>query len=324
MFRSEIEILAEILDEHIVKGLSKDRPKSKIERLEKALSHDPFTPHDMGYDSPYYNPYKMAPEGGFLPYTGDHWADQGKDRQAYLTTDQFYERYGAVEQAVTKFRGFARALERGDLVKAGAVPIGTVHVYADGQRYKKIAEGQWAPVAGLEDKSHAKWLTHKDEKSRTKAHQMIEDHAGQVTKIQSVMKDKQKHAATVDEAKKQAVKETLSHVKNLMGQMFDGPMPEGIGKMFEQAQKKSGIGTKDHLKDVEKEVGGQKTHDVHVRLNHNGQVFEHVFKNVQANSHGEAHEKVTSAIKKKLGAGVGFEKVSIKKPGEKPKPEASV
>lgn len=33
-----------------------------------------------------------------------------------------------------------------DLMKGGAVPIGTVHTYTDGVKYKKVADGVWQPV----------------------------------------------------------------------------------------------------------------------------------------------------------------------------------
>lgn len=217
MFRSEIETLADILDEHIEKGLAKES-QSKIERIEKALSHDPFNPIEMNYDSPYYNPYKMAPEGGFLPYTSQHWADQGKDQSNYLTTDQFYDRYGEVKQAVTRFRGFARSLEN-DLKKAGAVPIGTVHKYKDGVNYKKTGEGQWIPVS-----ADGKQATPKD----------IEGHASTVSKISSHMKERGKH----EETKKQAVSEALKTVKQAVAALFDGPMPDSVNKVFDSYEPK--------------------------------------------------------------------------------------
>lgn len=213
MFRSDIETLAEILDEHIEKGLAKESKSSKIERLEKALSHDPFNPVEMGSDSAYYNPYKMAPEGGFLPYTSQHWADQGKEQAGYLTTDQFYERYGEVQQAISRFRGFAKSLEN-DIVKAGAVPIGTVHKYKDGVSYKKMGEGQWVPVS-----SEGKQATHKE----------IEGHASTLKKINSIMKDHGKH----DQTKKKAVGEALQAVRQAVSALFDGPMPENISKVFD-------------------------------------------------------------------------------------------
>jgi predicted ABC-type ATPase len=230
MFRSDIETLADILDEHIEKGLAKEESKSKIERIEKALSHDPFHPVEMGMDSPYYSPYKIAPEGGFLPYSSQHWEDQGKDRSNYITTDQFYERYGEVQQAMTRFRGFARSLEN-DLMKAGAVPIGTVHQYTDGLSYKKIGPGDWRPV------TQGKYGFRLGQKSKTPTPE-IERHArnkSQMEKITAAMKDKKAHEAT----RQAAVQEAMKNVREVVGKLFDGPLSKEISDIFDRQKPSS-------------------------------------------------------------------------------------
>lgn len=226
MFRSDIETLAEaLLDEHIEKGLAKES-KSKIERIEKALSHDPFRPVEVGMDSPYYSPYKVAPEGGFLPYSSQHWADQGKDQSSYLTTDQFYERYGEVQQAITRFRGFARSLEN-DLMKAGAVPIGTVHQYTDGLSYKKFGEGDWRPV------TQGRFGVRVGGKSKVARTDIERQASGkeQMNRISAAMKNKKDHEAT----RQAAVQEAMKNVRDVIGKLFDGPLPKDVAAMFDQS-----------------------------------------------------------------------------------------
>lgn len=323
MFRSNIEKLSEILDETIEKGLRKT--KSKIERYEqdlvKGLSHDPFRPVEMGYDSPYYSPYRVAPEGGFLPYTTEHWVSQGKQADAYLTTSQFYDRYGDVERAIQGFRGFGKSVARGELIKAEAVPVGTVHTYADGQKYKKISEGKWAPVLSKEGKRFSDGMKHPDPNVRAESHKMLEDHAGKHKKIKDHIGKKESELRVRDETTKHVTKEVMGHVKKLMGHMFDGEPPKEVGKVFETAERKAKITPDHHLKDMSQDMSAGRTHDIHVKFKIDGTPYEHTFPQVQGTTTVEAQERVVSAIKKQFGENVTLDRLSVRRPkdGDKPK-----
>jgi hypothetical protein len=240
---NDLQKLASTLDEHIEKGQKLEK-KSRIEvyeeQIAKGLSHDPFMPHEMSYDSPYYNPYRLVPGEGFLPYPAEYWESQGKNKEDYRLTSELYQRIAPVQKALDGLFGLGRLLEK-DLEKGGAVPIGTIHTYADGQRYKKVQEGVWTPVAGLEDKSHAKWLQHKDPKVRQKASGMIEEHAGKADKVKQLIEQRTREQKHGDEIKRQTMKEAIGHVRTAMSKLYDGDVPEGMEDHFKKVEDQAGI-----------------------------------------------------------------------------------
>lgn len=240
---NDLEKLASTLDEHIEKGLKLEK-KSRIEvyeeQIAKGLSHDPFQPHEMSYDSPYYNPYRLVPGEGFLPYPAEYWEGLGKNKDDYRLTSELYQRIAPVQKALDGLYGLGRAVVQ-DLEKGGAVPIGTVHTYADGQRYKKVREGVWTPLAGLETKSHSKWLEHKDPKVRAKANTMIEEHAGKADKLKELIDKRSHDQKHGDEIKRQAMKEAIGHVRTAMSKIYDGDVPKGMEEHFKSVEDKAGL-----------------------------------------------------------------------------------
>ena len=125
MKRLNLNDLANILDSTIEKGnelKERDLIKSKKEKEEirKALSHNPFSPVDMGVDSEYYNPYKYSYEdGAFLPYSADYWYEQGKNPEvdSYNTVKQFYGEKLEIQQTLNRFADLRRSVDN-DLLKS--------------------------------------------------------------------------------------------------------------------------------------------------------------------------------------------------------------
>jgi hypothetical protein len=256
----------------------------------------------MNDDSPYYNPYRQI-DGGYAPYPVAHWVEQGKKEEDYLTTQQFYAQIAPAKVEMAAFRGFARSIVN-DLLKAGAVPVGTVHTYRDGQRYRKQAEGQWVPLAGLETGKTRQHLEHPDPKHRGMANQEMERHASQTSAIQDAIKQKESEERVTGEAKRQAMKEAIGHIRGAMKHLFDGPIPEKLDSQLKQAEAKHAsakpeVKPEQHLEKLGETLAGKK-HHVTVGFTHQGKQYEHTFQNVQAASHGEATDKVTSELGKKL------------------------
>lgn len=298
---SDLESLASILDEHIVKALAKP---TKIQRLErdiiKGLSHDPFNPVLMTEDVGYYNPYRQMADGSFVPFPVEHWEEQGHRPEHYLTTKQFYEKYMPPTAARQKFDSFARSIEN-DLYKAGAVPIGTVHTYRDGGKYKKVGEGKWAPVEGQSDRMKT-WLSHPNPEYKRQANQEIEDHGTKVTALESMMKRRQGEAKTMDEFKQKIQTELMGKVKEAMAKLYDGKMPKEMDEHFDKISGKGEekVNPKQALKDLEQHVGGKPKHHVTLKFLHNGKKYEHTFQNVDGAGHHDAINTVTEGLKKKL------------------------
>jgi ppGpp synthetase/RelA/SpoT-type nucleotidyltranferase len=136
----ELTELAKQLDDVIAKGMS----IPDQEDLRKGLSFDPFRPSSVGPDSDIYTPYKWV-DNGFMPYEVDHWRQHGKNpnTDSYAEVQKLYDQ---INFRRSVFKSLAKTVEK-DLVKAGAVPIGTVHTYADGRKYKKMGEGDWQLVS---------------------------------------------------------------------------------------------------------------------------------------------------------------------------------
>lgn len=328
MTMSDIDKIASILDEHIEKGLHLEanrRPSSKVEEYEeticKALSFNPNHPFEMKEDSPYYNPYAAHPMGGYYPYEKDTWTTQGDMRllgtssgtrgaDGYRTVDAFYNVAGdepmdfkppIVQQSTSIFAGFRKSIDD-YVIKGGPVPVGTTHTYADGQTYKKIAEGKWVATAGLESKKTEKYLKHKDPKVRGQASGAIEQHAGQKKNIQDMIKQRQGEQKVITEAKNQAVQAAGAHTHKMMSQMFDGKPPKQFQQAHEEHMKAHGAQS-ENPKEMLKQHGEglkPKTHNVKVGFTHQGKEYSHSFEGVAAGHHQEAIEKVTELLRQKL------------------------
>jgi len=323
MKRLNLNDLASILDATIQKGEQleeRDLIKAKVEKqnLRKSLSHDPYSPVEMSYDSEFYNPYKYSYEdGAFMPHDADYWYDQGKNPEVdqYLTVKQFYGRKVEIGETFNRFKDLRRSLEN-DLVKAGAVPIGTIHTYKDGQRYKKIADGEWAPVAsnsyegGNETMKTRERLLGQDPKGKQFASSALEQHASQSDKIKKILDQKIK-----DEETKHDVKNTaMNHVQEALKFIHGDNIPKEIGhKLNEFAHKTSQENPhKQMLTKIGEKAFSSKPHKVSVDLTINGKKLTHEFTNVHGQSLDEVRNKVQEEIKKKLPS-AKVSRVSVQK-----------
>jgi predicted ABC-type ATPase len=328
---NDLTKLAEELDEHIEKGLKLE----KRSELKKGLSHDPFRPHDMGFDSPYYNPYKYQAGEGYMPYEASHWEAFGKDPNDYLTTTKMYNEFrsltsnikdrtnGALDKSFGKLKALSKALENMDLEKAGAMPmakppasaaspkpstagsgmgsnrglpIGTIHTYADGNRYKKVAQGQWVPMAGMEQQGHAKWLAHFNPKTKAQANDQLElhaqDHAEKTKKIQDEI-DKRHSAEEQHRASIHAMASELSKFKDISPE-FKGHLNKIMEAHSEKKNKEKLLsGTE---KKINKKKAATKPHSVAIKLRHKGKDYDHVMKNIEAESPEAAEKLATEGI----------------------------
>jgi predicted ABC-type ATPase len=350
MFNDLNEIAAS-LDEHIEKGLALEKKAgSRVEQLKKGLSHDPFRPHEMGFESTYYNPYKYQAGEGFLPYESAHWESMGRDTSQgqYLTTDKLYREFdlrtskikdttGDLFRSFEGLRKMSKALGMIDLEKAGAIPmaakpaakpaggstvgsgmgssrglpIGTVHTYADGQRYKKVAQGQWVPMAGLEDKGHAKWLSHFNPKTRAQANDQIESHAADHSERTKKVQDLVQQRLSSEDIKRQAIHEMANKMLEHKGhdKEFKQHLKKIAAEHSDKASKKNLLDSAN--KEVAKKETATKPHYVDVKFKHKGVDYSHTMKNIEAKDAKEAETKATEGMKQ-LQAISGHEIKSVK------------
>ena len=297
----DITEIADTLDDVIDKGLS-----IKDNNLRKGLTFDPFDPVTMSEQSNFYNPYQWV-DNGYMPHPVEHWREQGKgERDEYAEVHKLYDQINFRRSA---FKSLTKALDT-DLVKAGAVPVGTVHTYTNGVKYKKVADGQWAPV--------------KDPSKPMTGHQDIEAHASNVTKIQEQIKAKTKEAGQGEEYKDAAKREAQKAVMEAMKQMYGGELPpmlkqhfDKIGKQNAMADQEKGKDAPTKLKEVEAELKPKK-HDVSVEFTHNGQNYNHHFPAVLGSSKEEVSGRIAELVKKKIpGAVIG--KMNVEPKEEKAK-----
>lgn len=322
------------------RDLAKDsRIEAFEESIIKGLSFDPFQPIEMNDDSSYYNPYQSHPMGGYYPHAKESWTSQGdnqhlgvragtRNEDGYRQVGEFHriagdapmdaDFYGrgpnAQAPSTSRFAQLRRSipeivedgLRKGmgwddDLMKGG-VPVGTVHTYADGQKYKKVAEGKWVPSAGLETKKTQNWLDHKDSSVRAHANHGIERHAEQKAKIESLMKQREREQVVIGEAKNQAVQAAATHMKNVTSKMYDGKPPKGFDEEHDAHMTAHGAKASDPKKMLAQAHEGlkPKTQDVKVHFTHQGKAYSHHFEGIQAAHHQEAIERVTEILKQKL------------------------
>jgi len=347
--------IGSLLDDTIEKGERLER-KSRIEQYEetltKSLSHDPFRPHQMNVDSPYHNPYRQLADGSFAPQTLEELEYSGRNLEHYGTVKQFYRDAGvereirserdhqALQASINnRFRSFAKSLDTlskgepapGTQKPKGGVPVGTVHTYSDGQRYRKIAEGKWAPLAGLEKQTASRLLA--DPKHGPQANATMEAHAGQALKIQEALERKQREQEVVEQAKNAARQETITHMKKIIDKLYDDKPPKEMEKLFKEGiegaakegphklDRKPMDGIEPGDKPVTNPAGHAK-HSVSVDFQHGGQNYSRQF-NVMARTPAEATQRVHEGITQRLGRSVqiGKTKASVMKP-EKPKEDS--
>lgn len=314
---TELIDLAASLDEHIEKGekLELKKASQKKADLRKALTFDPYNPTTYNEDSGIYNPYRMVDGGGYLPYPVEYWRSQGKDAQhlengqpsgdyidSYDSVKRLYDKFKPVEQASQNLRAFRRSLEM-DLFKAGAVPIGTVHTYSDGQRYVKQGEGQWKPVAA-NDGNVRKYLDHPNKEWSKQVNGMISQHAEKIARIKDAIERKSKIEKDTPD-----LKGALDTLKTHFSKFYEGgKIPDDVHEFFEKVSKNpDGLSSsakpesKEANKDSKKQVSdAPKKHHVGVEFSHNGQNYNHNFENIQANSHGEAVAQIMKIMDKRL------------------------
>jgi hypothetical protein len=328
----DLDEVSRLLDDTIARGEALT-PRSRVEIYEeeiaKALSHNPFEPHVMTNESPYHNPYQYVAgaNGGFLPHSIEHLRDVGlydpdlRPHDNYLTTRRFYEQFlPMIEDRAREFRGFVRALERGDLEKAGVkmlkskskskskieakpqiaqqkpkapIPDGTIHTFSDGKQYRK-QNGAWIRHQGGDMESRLQ--------TDPKAHNEIEAHAQQVGAVNDHMGRRKREQVVIEQAKAEVFKELHPHLKKLATAIGGADNPE-VQKVFQDLQQHIGDTEdkvqhpdepEDHLHDMENELG--KKHKVHVHFTTGGNEYKHVFNDVVAEDDGDATTKVTEAL----------------------------
>jgi len=289
----DITEIADTLDDMIEKGLA--IKTNQQEDLRKGLTFDPFNPSTMHEQSTIYNPYKWV-DDGYMPYTVDHWRALGKcpDKESYAEVVKLYD---MINFRVSAFKSFSKTLDT-DLIKAGVVPIGTVHTYSNGVKYKKMQEGKWAPVKDL-----SKPMT---------GHDDIESHASGVNKIQDQIKSRTKDDALSGTIKEEAKREAQKQVQEALKQVFGGEMPDALKKYFGKVTQENDMKDQENGKDAptklkEAEEGLKpKKHHVAVDFTHNGKAYKHEFPAVHGHSKEDVQGRVVDMIKKKLpGAVIG-------------------
>ncbi len=264
--KAEIEDFVTLLDEHVIKGHLTSHVDVMEESIMKSLSHNPFDPVVMNEESGYYNPYRQLADGSYVPHPVKHWEDQGKAAEHYGTTRQMYAMMG-VEKSLGKLRTLGR-LVKSDASKAGAVPVGTIHTYRDGMKYKKVAEGHWQAV-GQHSERMKTWLNHPNPEYKRQANQEIERHGTQVTALEEMIKRKEANQQVVQEAKHAATKEVLGHLKKIVGHLYDGAPPKEIQDQIKKLEEKDPDAAK-VLQELSGEISGKPRHDVHMKFLHNG------------------------------------------------------
>lgn len=248
----------------------------------KSLSHNPFEPVEMSSESSYYNPYRMV-DGAFLPHPTAYWREQGKlaHVDSYNQTDVFFSTYFGKSQALKNFADTVGS----DLVKGGAVPVGTVHTYKNGDKFKKVGEGQWQPVGEV--------------KVKTPDHATTEKDAGHVAKIRDAIKAKYKDQESVQ------AHTTAGHaqLKEFAHAIFGDELPEGVKAHLDKKEKelsKPNVhpSAVKPIKEIQRHF--TKKHKVNVTFKINGQPYTHSFENVNGGSQDEVSNTVTEMIKKKI------------------------
>jgi hypothetical protein len=165
-------------------------------------------------------------------------------------------------------------------------------------KYRKIAEGKWAPV--------------KDESKPMTGHDDIERHALGISQVNEHIKAKTREQSTTEEIKEEARREAVKTVQEAMKQIFGSEMPEGLSKYFGKIQQ--GNDAKDiekqkdaptKLGEIEKELKSKK-HKVSVEFTHNGKKYTHEFASIDGHSPEDVKGRVADLIKKRIpGAVIG-------------------
>lgn len=265
--------------------------------LVKGLTFDPMNPQLFSPELGYYNPYQQV-DGAYLPYSADYWEKNGKDLSVdgYENTRRFYKEYFGKSQAL---KDLSKAIES-DLFKAGIVPVGTVHVYRNGDKYRKVAEGRWEPIG---EKNAVKQPQHND----------LERDASVVNRLKEEIKTRQKDEQTANDH----TARTHTQLKEFASAIFGGEMPESVKAHFDKHEKTMASvdpkNIKDNLKKIEPQIQS-KSHKVTITFTIGGKEYNHVFNDVGGMSQTEVAQNVSDLIKKKIpGASISHVKAEINK-----------
>lgn len=270
--------------------------------LVKGLTFDPMNPQMFSEESGIYNPYQHI-DGAYLPYKAEYWESKGKDLSVdgYENTSRFYKQYFEKSQ---KLKDLSKSLDN-DLIKAGVVPIGTVHVYKNGDKYRKIAEGNWQPIG---EKNQVKQPTHND----------LERDASVFGRLKEELKGREKSEAQ----KNDHIAHTHAQLKEFAGAIFGGELPESVAQHFDKHEKTLAsaqpANVKQNLKKLEPQLQ-TKSHKVSITFSIGGKEYNHVFNDVSGMSQTEVAQNVSDQIKKKIpGAKISHVKAEINKDKAKP------
>lgn len=267
--------------------------KLKGNPLNKSLSHDPFSPHEMGVESSYYNPYRLV-DGGYMPHPTSYWREQGKDVEIdnYNQTNIYYSKYLNRSNAM---KSFAETIGQ-DLIKGGAVPIGTVHTYKNGDKFKKVGEGRWQPVGESRPGQPAQ---PGQQKTKDIDHAQTEKDAQKIADIRNAIKQKYAESGS-DQKHTQATHAQLTEFAHAI---FGDELPDKVKEHLEKKEKELNKPNlpKEMVKPV-KEIQRHftKKHNVNVTFKVGGQTYTHAFKDVTGDSQDAVKEQIMNMVKKKI------------------------
>lgn len=101
-----IDEVGSILDDQIIRAALISRIKPSVadyeENIIKAITFDPSNIREINSaeGSQYYTPYQQSVDGGFYPYSVEHWAGQGKNPEDYRDVHDFYAKLGVVQDSL--------------------------------------------------------------------------------------------------------------------------------------------------------------------------------------------------------------------------------
>lgn len=264
--------------------------KLKGNPLNKSLTFDPFSPHEMNSESSYYNPYRFV-DGGYMPHPTSYWREQGKREEIdnYHQTNIYFEKYGNRSNAL---KSFAETVGE-DLIKAGAVPIGTVHTYKNGDKFKKVGEGRWQPVGEVKAGQAP------TQKTRDIDHDQTEKDAQKISDLRDAIKNKYAESGT--EQKHTAA--THAQLKEFAHAVFGDELPDGVKAHLDKKEKELGkpnvpAAMQKPIKEIQRHF--TKKHHVSVTFKVNGQTYKHDFKDVTGDSQDAVQAQITDMLKKKI------------------------
>jgi len=237
--RSEIQIVAELLNDTIAKGeqlSNKAKPSMRkgheLRKSLNGLTFDPWKPKTVTpTDSQFYNPYRIMPDGSYMPHSKEHWDSMGQrvhgefktPRGDYANTQRFYDQYGIADEGQRRgFRGLThmmRDIGKSFQVLEGDIIIkaeqGTKHKYRDGRNYLKTETG-WRPVgASMGDRIRLR---------DPGAEKELDKHYRATSTLKDHISKRQTHGKIRKEMEEGFTKK--------FEKMLDGPMPDEYKALF--------------------------------------------------------------------------------------------